>query len=114
VAALAAALVVTLTGVAQTLLLLPTPLDVFRSAYGAVVLLKVAGLLVLGAFGAYYRTRVLARLAHDPATPAHFGAALRRELAVMGLVTLLGGLLAYVPPPARAGMRAPFSHSTAP
>jgi putative copper export protein len=98
-AALGGVVLVALSGVAQTLLFLPSPRDVVRSAYGAVALAKVAGLLVLVGFGAYHRYRVLPRLAADAATTGAFSRALRGELAVMTIVVLLGGLLAYVPPP---------------
>jgi copper transport protein len=97
-AALAAVLVVALTGVVQTVLFLPSLLDLFRSAYGWTTLAKVAGLMVLAAFGARHRYRLLPRLA-----AAQGGGELlrsvRAEVAVMLLVVLIGGFLAYVPPP---------------
>jgi copper transport protein len=97
--ALAAVVLVTASGVVQGLLFLPSPLDAFRSAYGAVTLAKVAGLVVLVAFGAHHRYRVLPRLTSSPGIPNRFAVTLRRELLVLVVVALLGGLLAYTPPP---------------
>jgi copper transport protein len=96
--ALAAAVVVTLSGVLQALFFLASPLDLFRSAYGAILLAKVAGLVILVAFGAYHRYRVMPRLVRDAASSGRFGATVRSEIVVMSVVVLLGGLLAYVSP----------------
>jgi putative copper export protein len=105
-AALGAVLVVTLSGVVQTWFLLTTPLDLVRSTYGIVLVAKIAGLLVLVAFGAHHRQRVLPGLALDVSMPDHFALTLRREVIVMTVVILLGGLLGYLPPPrdARSGI----------
>jgi putative copper export protein len=112
----ASVLLVLVSGVVQTLLFLPlqSPLDVFRSAYGLVVLAKAGGLLALVGFGAHHRYRVLPRLEQDAMVPDRFHATLRREVSVMSLVVLLGGLLAYLPPPAREDARAATSHLPAP
>jgi copper transport protein len=104
--ALGAVFVVAVSGVVQALLILPSPLDLFRSVYGAVTLAKVAGLAVLLLFGAYHRNRVLPRLA-EAGSVHGFAASLRREVAVMSLVVLLGGLLAYLSPPAPPGGSTP-------
>ena len=71
----------------------------FLSPYGLVVVAKIAGLLVLIAFGAYNRYRLMPRLGRESASPAPLVSSVRRELAVMAVVVLLGGLLAYIPPP---------------
>ena len=105
--ALAAVILVALSGVAQTFLFLSSPLDVVRSSYGAVVLLKVAGLAALIAFGAHHRFRVLPTLVADPANPRRFARTLRLEVLTVSIVVLLGGFLAYIPPPG-----IPESHST--
>lgn len=97
--ALLAVLLIAVTGIVQTLLILPSPLDVFRSAYGAVVLAKVAGLLVLIAFGAQNRFRIMPALGTDGMAGARLQTSVRRELIIMTAVVLLGGLLAFVPPP---------------
>jgi copper transport protein len=101
-AALSAVLLVTISGLVQTLLFLPSPLDLVRSAYGAISLAKIAGLLVLVGFGAHHKFRVLPALAGDAGRSARFITSLRQEVVVMSIVVLLGGLLGYVPPPADA------------
>ena len=96
--ALTAVIVVTLSGVVQTRLFLPVWADLIRSPYGLIVLAKLAGVGVLVLFGAYHRFRVLPRLA-DEAVAEGFTVSLRREIVVMSLLVLLGGLLAYLSPP---------------
>lgn len=103
--ALGAVLLVSLSGVVQTALFLASPFDLVRSAYGAIVLAKSAGLIALVAFGAYHRYRVLPRLAQlaqvaQASAADRLAVTMRRELAVMGAVILLGGLLSYTSPPA--------------
>jgi copper transport protein len=104
-----AVIAVTISGVVQSLLFLATPLDLVRSAYGAIILAKVAGMIVLLAFGAHHRYRVLPRLSVDQSASSRFTGTLRSEVAVMSIVVLLGGLLAYVPP-----SEAPVSVSNSP
>jgi copper transport protein len=111
--ALAAVIVVTLSGIIQTVLFLPALSDLFHSTYGAIVLAKVCGMLTLVAFGAYHRYRVLPALAHDTREAERFAVTLKRELAVFAVVVLLGGLLAYVPP-SMAAMHASSSHASTP
>jgi putative copper export protein len=108
--ALWAVTAVTLSGVVQTVLFLPTLSDLFRSTYGALVLAKVFGMLILAAFGAHHRFRVLPALARDARISERFTVTLRRELVVFAIVVLLGGLLAYVPPDSHA----PSSHVSGP
>jgi copper transport protein len=98
-AALVAVVLVTLSGLVQTFLFLPAPLDLVRSAYGAVALAKIAGLLVLVGYGAHHKFRVLPALSGSAERSAHFAGSLRQELTVMIIVVLLGGLLGYVSPP---------------
>ena len=96
--ALAAVIVVIFSGVVQTRLFLPVWGDLVHSQYGLIVLAKVAGVAVLVLFGAHHRFRVLPRLT-DAAIAEGFPVSLRREIAVMSLLVLLGGLLAYLSPP---------------
>jgi len=96
--ALIAVIVVTFSGVVQTTLFLPAWGDLVDSQYGLIVLAKVAGVAVLVLFGAYHRFRVLPRLS-EAAVAEGFPVSLRREIAVMSLIVLLGGLLAYLSPP---------------
>ena len=97
--ALGAVTVVALTGLVQVALFLPSWTDVFRSPYGYIVLGKVAGLGVLVGFGAYHRFRVLPALAGNARLERRLRGSLGGELALMAIVVLLGGLLAYTPPP---------------
>lgn len=91
-----------ITGVAQTALLLGSFRDL-QSSYGLLVLLKVLGLLTLVAFGTYHRLRVMPRLLMGANVGAVFTSSLKREIAILWLVVVLGGLLAYVSPPAAGG-----------
>ena len=111
--ALVSAIVVTITGVIQGLFFLASPLDVFGSAYGTILLAKVAGVVILIAFGAYHRYRVLPELVRDGRATGRFSATLRSEIGVMIVVVMLGGLLAYVSPPHRSmpGMASMAMHS---
>ena len=96
--ALAGVIVVSLTGLVQTKFFIGEWGELVRSAYGAVALAKVAGLGVLVLFGAHHRFRVLPRLA-DAGVADGFTRTLRTEVVVLSLVILVGGLLAYIPPP---------------
>ena len=96
--ALGAVIVVAISGLIQTVLFLPAIADIIRSAYGIGVLAKVAGLLVLVGFGAHHRYRVMPRVADAPAC-VRMARSVTREVAVMAAVVLLGGVLAYIPPP---------------
>jgi copper transport protein len=101
--ALAAVIAVAFTGVVQTRLFLASWSGLVTSAYGLLVLAKTAGLLTLVAFGAYHRQRLIPRLAAAARTATDVGAlraSVAREVIVIAVVILLGGLLAYVPPPA--------------
>jgi len=95
---LAAVVVLTVTGVLQTLLFVPGLGLLVCCAYGAVILAKLVGLGALVAIGARNRIRLV------PGLPAEgTRAALRRavawELVVMTMVLLAAGLLAYAPVP---------------
>jgi copper transport protein len=96
--ALGAVVIVALTGLGQAALFLPGPGALLSSAYGRLVLAKVAGLAGLVAFGAYNRQRLMPALAAG-AEPGRLRGATRRELALMLAVSLVAGVLAYVAPP---------------
>jgi copper transport protein len=100
--ALWAVIAVAFTGVVQTRLFLASWAGLVTSAYGLLVLAKTAGLLVLVAFGAYHRQRLMPRLATAARNATDVGvlrASVAREVIVIAIVILLGGLLAYVAPP---------------
>lgn len=109
--ALWASLVVAASGIGMAAVFLSSPRDMVDSAYGAVLIAKVLGLLALMAFGAYHRFRVMPALARQSATPARMTVTVRRELATMVVVIILGGVLAYVPP-ARSTLSPPAAASS--
>ena len=96
--ALVGVIVVSLTGLVQTKFFIGEWGELVRSAYGAVTIVKIVGLGVLVLFGAHHRFRVLPRLA-EAGVADGFTRTLRTEVLVLSLVILVGGLLAYVPPP---------------
>ena len=112
--ALVAVVAVAVTGLVQTLLFLPSIGDAFTSAYGWFALAKTAGFLVLVGFGAYHRQSVMPRIAHEAGDSdcAALRESVRREIIVMVAVIVLGGILAYVPPPEGPGIMSTPTAST--
>ena len=105
--ALIAVIAVAFTGVVQTRLFLASWSGLVTSAYGLLVLAKAAGLAALVAFGAYHRQRLMPQVVATltAVTGARvLRASVVREVIVIAIVILLGGLLAYVPPPSEGGM----------
>ena len=96
--ALAGVIVVALTGLVQTKFFIGPWGELVSSTYGAFALAKIAGLGVLVLFGAHHRFQVMPRLA-EAGVADRFTRTLRTEVAVLSLVILVGGLLAYIPPP---------------
>ena len=96
--ALVGVIVVTVTGVVQTKFFIGEWGELVRSAYGALALVKLAGLAGLVLFGAHHRFRVMPRLT-EAGVADRFSRSLRSEVVLLSLVILVGGLLAYVPPP---------------
>lgn len=97
-AAMLAVIAVTVSGIVQTKFFIGEWADLVRSPYGYVALLKLAGLGVLVLFGAYHRYRVMPKLA-EAGVVHDFARSLRKEVLVISVVILVGGLLAYIPPP---------------
>jgi len=93
--ALVSIIVVGITGIVQAFLFLPAWRDLFESAYGVTLIGKAGGLAALAAFGAYHRFKVLPGL-NDT---LKLRKSVRREIALMIVVVMLGGFLAYVPTP---------------
>ncbi len=89
--------VVGITGVVQSFLFLPGWSNLLASAYGRTLLGKVAGLAALAAFGAYHRYKLVPGL--TVSNGGMLQRSVKREIAVMILVVMLGGFLAYVPTP---------------
>jgi len=105
---LAAVVALAASGVLEVLLFAPGLGLLARSAYGALLLAKLVGLGVLVAIGARNRYRLVPRLPAEGARTA-LRRAVAWELAVMSLVLLAAGLLAYVPVPLPPP---PLAHTT--
>lgn len=111
--ALIAVIAVAFTGVLQTWLFLPKIADVLTSPYGWFVMAKTAGLLALAGFGAYHRKRLIPQLeAVAEGGEVTMRTWVAREIWVMLVVILLGGLLAYVPPPGEGDEASMSSHGS--
>jgi copper transport protein len=111
--ALLAVVAVAFSGVVQTVLFLPSLGDIATSPYGWFALAKTAGLLVLVGFGAYHRQRLMPRIAAGgTGDGATLRASVAREIFIMTLVILLGGVLAYVPPPGEDHDASMSTHSS--
>jgi len=109
--ALWAVIAVTVSGIAQTLILVQSTAGV-RSPYGAVVIAKLIGLTVLVGFGAYHRRRFVPVIAeHGEQFATTLRTSVAREVWVFCIVILLGGFLAYLSPPMSGAVNA-GSHSS--
>jgi copper transport protein len=97
-AAMFAVIAVTFSGIVQTKFFIGEWGDLVRSTYGWVALIKLAGLGVLVLFGAHHRYRVMPKLG-EAGVADDFAPSLRNEVLVLSVVILVGGLLAYIPPP---------------
>jgi copper transport protein len=96
--ALVSVILIVLSGLLQTALFLNTPSDLVRGDYGRLVLAKIVGLLILVGFGAYNRFSLLPRLESGGATQ-RLARSAKQEIAVVAIVIIIGGFLAYVPTP---------------
>ena len=74
-------------------------IDNLGSSYGALVILKVVALGVLGVAGWQQRSRVVDRIATDPLAGRLFGRLALIELVVMGAAFALGTVLSRSAPP---------------
>jgi cytochrome c oxidase assembly factor CtaG/putative copper export protein len=96
--ALAAYLLVAVSGVSAALIRITKLEDIF-SAYGALVLLKVAALGLLGLMGAVYRLRLTRRLQQGAQIAKSFFSLIAVEFAIMGIAMGLATALAKTAPP---------------
>ncbi len=96
--ALAAFVVVAASGITRSLVALERWGDLL-TPYGAILLAKVAALVVLGAFGFWYRMRLIPRIAQQPAASAWFWRFVAAELAVMGVASGAAAALGRTAPP---------------
>ncbi len=101
--ALAAFVVVAVSGIARTVVALGDWGELL-DPYGLIVLAKAAALLGLGLFGAWYRRRLIPQLAGPRASRSFWGLILG-ELALMGVASGAAAALARTPPP--VGEQAP-------
>jgi copper transport protein len=106
--ALIAVIAIFLSGLLQIVLFLNTPSDLWRDDYGRLVLAKIVGLLILVGYGVYNRFGLLPTL-ETPGASVKLQRSAKQEIAIVAIVILIGGFLAYVPTPP-----IPQSASTAP
>ena len=95
--AFVAVILVSITGTAESLLLLTSPRDLVLTNYGRWILGKVAGLLILVIFGWHHRFRALPSLTDDEAHG--MTVSLRMETAVMTATIIAAAFLSYTPIP---------------
>ena len=86
-----------ITGLVVTFRFLPRLQDLYSSAYGLLVVGKLAGLGILVAFGYRNRYRLMPRL--EESGPAQLRRSVTWETGLMGAVVVLAAFLAYVSPP---------------
>jgi putative copper export protein len=96
--ALIAVIAIFLSGLLQTVLFLNTPGDLFHQNYGRLVLAKMIGLAILIGFGAYNRYGLLPK-SEAADTTRKLARSVKSEIAIVSIVILIGGFLAYVPTP---------------
>jgi copper transport protein len=97
-AALICAMAILLSGTLQTVMFLNTPGDLIHSAYGRLALIKMIGVLALIGLGAFNRFILLPVVDESDARPA-LTRTVRQEIAIVIVLILIGGFLAYVPTP---------------
>jgi copper transport protein len=96
--ALIAVIVIALSGLLQTFFFLNTPADLTGSPYGRRVLAKMIGLAILVGLGAYNRFGLLPGLDATDG-PKKLSRSVRVEVAVLTMIIVIGGFLAYEPTP---------------
>jgi putative copper resistance protein D len=95
--AMACFVIVGASGVLNAWVRIPSLGALVTTAYGAMVLAKVAALVTLGAFGRAHRRRSLGGL--DAGRPGAFRRLAAGEVVVMGVALALGVALSRTPPP---------------
>ena len=96
--ALVCVIAILLSGVLQTALFVNAPGDLIHSGYGRLALIKVAGLVVLIGLGAFNRFLLLPAVEDSSIRPA-LSRTVRQEIAIVIILIIIGGFLAYVPTP---------------
>ncbi|MCH6230448.1 bifunctional copper resistance protein CopD/cytochrome c oxidase assembly protein [Microbacterium sp. CFH 31415] len=103
--AIAAFVVVAASGTVRAAIGLQT-WDALLSPYGAILCVKIVALIALGAFGAWYRTRLIGRLRGDAASRV-FWTLIVFELVLMGAASGAAAALARTPPPGSSVLPGP-------
>lgn len=98
--ALVAFVVVAVSGTVRASITLLDVSNLF-STYGFLVLVKVAALLAMGVLGAWYRRRLISRMADEPGSRRFWGI-LTLELVFMGVASGAAAALARTAPPVEA------------
>ncbi|VXA94941.1 Putative copper resistance protein D [Microbacterium sp. 8M] len=106
--ALVAYVVVAVSGVARSIVAVGDWAGMF-TPYGGIIVAKAVVLILLGALGARYRTRLIPKLESGGSGP--FWTLVLLELALMGIASGLAAALARTPPP--AGLEAPAVRTAA-
>lgn len=96
--ALISVIVIALSGLLETFFFLNTPADLTGSPYGRRVLAKMIGLAILIGLGAYNRFGLLPTLDATDG-PGKLSRSVRVEVAVLTMIIVIGGFLAYEPTP---------------
>jgi putative copper resistance protein D len=96
--ALAAFALIAISGVASASIRITKISDIF-SAYGALLILKVSVLVLLGVLGAIYRTRLVGKLAQGAAVAKSFYRLVAVEFVLMGTAIGFATALAKTAPP---------------
>lgn len=89
---------VAISGVSSALIRVTKFEDIF-SAYGALLILKVSALLLLGVLGAIYRTRLISKLQEGAAVAKSFFGLVAVEFVIMGTAIGFATALAKTAPP---------------
>ena len=96
--ALAAFALIAISGIASASIRITKISDIF-SAYGALLILKVSVLVLLGVLGAIYRTRLVGKLAQGAAVAKSFYSLVAVEFVLMGTAIGFATALAKTAPP---------------
>lgn len=108
--ALVSVIAILATGLLQSWFFLNSPSDLLRSSYGRLVIAKIVGLVILIGYGVYNRFSLL------PAFAVGGGLKLRRsikqEIFFISVLALIGGFLAYIPPPPGASSTTSVTRGT--
>ncbi len=108
-----AVIAVLLTGLIQTVLFLNTPSDLFTYEYGKLVFNKIVGLLILIGFGSYNKFKLVPHVETAEAQ-RKLSRSVKLEIAIMTLVILISGFVAYTPTPPAPQAAPPSTTENAP